>query len=813
MEIMRDVRYGIRVLLKSSGTTLVMLLILGLGIGANTAIFSFVDALYLKALPVERPDEVVKVFAKGKRAYGAGFSYPEYVSLRDHSTSFSSLAAETIVAQLHVVTESDARGASGAFVTANYFSVLGVKPLAGRFFRPDEDSVPDRDAVAVISAEMWKNRFGNYPAVIGRRITVNRVELQVIGVAPPEFHGMHVGNPEELWLPSMMLHLHGYGCTQQTECRVFGDLIGRLAPNHRRSDAEDELRRNAVWSASDWPKSERPRKIAAFPAIGIDPDSRGEFTAQMRLLMCVAAVLLLVSCANLAGLFLARSVVRGREVAVRLSIGASRARITRQLMTESLLLSLGGCAVGLGFSLWGRNVLAGFYNVDSEGFRHLYDLGLDWRVLVFSFGVAILTGVLFGLLPAIRATRRDLVTQLKERAGSPGTERRGWLRQALVSAQVALSLVLLVSAGLMVRSSRTLLRGTNFDPEHVALLRIRPELLHYTPQQNQVLFSRIPERLKTLPGVEAATFVRGGEGLMWNWENGREVQMNLPGAPSHTLEVRHQDIGVNFFGTLKIPLIEGRDFSERDDANAPLVVIVNSTLARQLWPNASAVGRTVAVNGRLAQVAGVAADMQPANSLEPPAPHLFLPFWQSDPTTEGDMRLALRVKADPNAALDEIRRAIHAIDPNIPIGEDMSMTEQMGTKYLAVRLLSSVISYCGIVALSLSAVGLFSVLTYYVRTRTHEIGVRMALGAQLRSVVQLIVSQGIKMSLTGVFAGLLLAFGATQMLAHSLYGVRRIDLLTFLTAALLLLTVALAASYLPARRAAQVDPVIALRQE
>jgi predicted permease len=618
-----------------------------------------------------------------------------------------------------------------------------------------------------------------------------------------------------MWMPLMMLHAAGYirSCPHDFDCSVIEGLIGRLAAGRSRRDAEDELSRIVVWSASDWPPTTRKRQLVTFPATGLDPDERKDYSIQMRLLMGVAAVLLLVSCANLAGLFLARSLARGKEIAVRLSIGASRRRVIRQLMTESLLLSLLSCGPGLAFSLWGRNALASFYNVDSEGFRHLFDLGIDWRVLIFSFGAAILTGLLFGVLPAVRSTRQDLVTQLKEGAGAAGSQSSGWLRQGFVTAQIALSLALLVSAGLLVRSSRELRQGTNFDPGRMAVLRVRTELLHYTPRQNEEFFHRIVETLNSLSTVEAVTFVRGGEGLIWNWQSGRELKVSLPGGEAMALQVKHHDIGLNFFSTLRIPLLAGRDFNEHDGPNAPLVAILNQTLADRLWPHSSTVGRSLVVKGQRVQVVGVAEDIQPANSIEPPAPYFFLPFWQSDPGKEGDLRLAVRVKADPFSALPEIRRAVRQIDPNIPIGEEMSMVEQIEAAYMPVMLSRSVMSYCGIIGLCLSAIGLFSVLTYFVRTRTREIGIRMALGAQIGSVVRLIVGQGLAMSLAGVGAGLVLAFEASRLLAAWLYGTRAFDIGTFLGAALLLLAVAVAASYLPAMRAAKVDPIIALRHE
>lgn len=816
MNILQDVRYGMRILTKSPGTTLVMVLILGVGIGATTAIFSFVNGIFLKPAAVSQPDRLVKVFAKGPHGgHEAGFSYPEYALLRDHNTSFASLAAETQLAQIHAVFADGTAEMRAGFVSSNYFSTLGVKPAIGRFFLPEEDAVPDRNPVAVISAELWRRRFNSDPSVIGRTITINRLAFDIVGVAAPQFSGIHAGDPQSLWMPLMMLHAARYfgNCPHAFDCAVIDDLVGRLTPGRTRRDLEDELSRITVWSASDWPQNAGRREIVTFPAVGVDPDSRADFTLQMQLLMSVAALLLLVSCANLAGLFFARSVSRSKEIAVRLSIGASRFRIARQLMTESLLLALLSCLVGLGLSIWARDALADFYTIDSEGFRHIFDLGIDRSVLLFSVGVTILTSLLFGLFPAVRASKQDLVTQLKQGAGAAGSQTSGWLRQSLVAAQVALSLVLLASAGLLVRSSQALLRGTNFDPESVAVLRVRPELLNYTPRQNEEFFSRLIERLTALPGVRGVTWVRGGEGLIWEWKSGRPVEVNRPGSPAEPFKVRHHDIGLNFFSTLKIPLVEGREFNEHDSPNSAPVAIVNQTLARQLWPGSSILGRNVIINNRPRQIVGVARDIQPQNSLTPPDPYVFLPFWQSDPGKEGDIRVAVRVQGDPDSALPAMRGAIQEIDPNLPVGEDMSMTKQMETQYMPVMLSRFVISCCGLIALCLTAIGLFSVLTYSVRTRTREIGVRMALGAQIGAVLRMVVREGLTTSLVGIGVGVIFALATTRLLAAWLYGLRALDFLVFLAASTLLLLVAAAASYLPARDAASVDPMIALRQE
>lgn len=513
--LLQDVGYGIRILGKTPGATLTILVLLAVGIGANTAIFSFVDALYLKPLPVTQPEQVVGIYAKGHVSYNAGFSYPEYISLRDHNSSFSSLAADSVVAQLHLLIQGDAKEERGAFVTANYFPVLGVRPLLGRFFLPDEDRAPDRNPVVVIGYELWKSQFAADPAALGREFLVNGTAFKIVGVAPPGFRGFHPGNPEELWMPTMMLRAAGYLFSPETfNGTIFDELIGRLAPGISRTAAQDELKRIVVWSATDWPASEGTREIFALSATGVSPDEKVDLRPQMQLIMASAAGLLLIACANLAGLFLARNVARQKEIAIRLSLGAGRARIARQLMTESLLLSWAGCVLGLPVSLWARNLLASYYTTDSEGFVHAYDLTLDWRVLLFSIALATATGLLFGLGPALRATHQDLIMQIK--GSGSGLEMRGRWRQILVAAQVAMSLVLLVSAGLLVRSSLALQRGTNFDPEHVSLIRIRPEMLHYGAAQNEALFRRVLQRLQSMPGTESVTLVRGGQGLVWN---------------------------------------------------------------------------------------------------------------------------------------------------------------------------------------------------------------------------------------------------------------------------------------------------------
>ncbi|HKF04774.1 MAG TPA: ABC transporter permease [Candidatus Sulfotelmatobacter sp.] len=814
--LLQDLRYSVRQIRKSPGFAAIAILTVALGIGSNAAIFSFVDALYLKSLPVSHPEQLVHIYAKGPSGhYGAGFSYPEFEQLRDHHGSFSSLAVETQVAQLHLVSGGDSQEIRGEFVSGNYFSLLGVQPALGRSFLPEEDTVRNRDAVAVISDRLWKAHFNQY-AVLGREIQINGVALKVIGVAPPEFYGDFTGRPVEVWIPAMMYGSIGSGCDNGSyNCSLFDTMLGRLAADQTPMQAQAEISSEMVWSASDWPDRPSRRQAVLAAASGESPYDQANHVGQMQMLMSVTASLLLIACANLAGLLLARGVTRRREISIRLAIGAGRARVIRQLLTESLFLSCLGGAGGLVVSVVAKQLLSGFYSADSEGFHHLYDVSFDWRVLLYSIALTLVTGALFGLLPAIRASRQDLVTELKD-GGSASPQTKGWLRQALVIGQLALSMVLVICSGLLVRSALQVRRGTNFDPEHTVVLRLRPELLKYTQTQTESLLRRVDQQLRGMAGIESVAFMEGGEGLVWDWESGRNAYVSLSAQPQDRrigLEVHKQDVSQHFFRTLRVPLLQGREISEQDRPGSRLVAVVNQTLAQRLWPDQSAVGQTLFINAQPFQVVGVAANVQPRNSTHSTEPHLYLSYWQSNATLEGDIRFAVRVAGDLAPALREIRRAVQSIDPVVPVGEDMSLSEQVGLQYMPVVLAQNVMLFCGVLALCLSAMGLYSIVAFAVRTRTREFGIRMALGARRKDVLRLVVTQGTKLALVGVAIGAIAALLSTRLLASLLFGVRATDPVTYFCATILLFIAGLTACYLPARKATSVDPVQALHSE
>jgi predicted permease len=813
--LFQDLCYALRQVKKSPGFTAVAILTLAVGIGANTAIFGLVDALYLKPLAVPESDRLVRIYAKGPSGhYGAGFSYPEFARLRDLNSSFTALSVETQIAQLHMVAGGDSEEIRGELVSGNYFSILRVEPALGRTFSPEEDTVPNRDAVAVISDRLWKAHFNRDPAVLGREININGVGLKVIGIAPPEFAGDFTGRPTEIWIPAMMYGAVGHRCDDGSyDCSLFDAMIGRLAKGQTPVTAQAEVRSRIVWSATDWPQAPSRRQVALTSASGESPDDYADHIGQMRMLLSATAALLLIACVNLAGLLLARGVTRRREIAVRLSIGARRSRVIRQLLTESLLLaSLGGTA-GLAFSLGARQILSRFYATDSEGFQHFYDLSLDWRVLAYSIGLALITGALFGLVPAIRASRLDLVTELKD-GGMSAQHTRGWLCHGLVIGQLAISMVLLICSGLLVRSALEIRRGTNFDPEHTIVLRLRPELTKYTQPQTEAVVRRVDQLLSAAPGIQSVAFMEGGEGLVWDWQSGREARVSLlqqSQTENAGLAVHKQDVGQNFFRTLKVPLLQGREFGAQDVPQSPRVAIVNEALARRLWSVDTAVGSTLFIDAQPFRVVGVSADVQPQNSIHDPEPHLYLSYWQSNATREGDIRFAIRVAGDSAVALRAIRRVVQSVDPKVPIGEDMSMSEQLNLEYMPVLLTENVMCFCGLLAVCLSAMGLYSILAFAVRTRTRELGIRIALGACKEDVLRLVVGQGAKLALVGVVTGTIAALVSTRLLASLLFGVKKTDPVTYTCATLLLVLVALGACYLPARRATGVDPVQALR--
>src|SRR5262245_852923 len=808
--LLQDLRYSLRLLRKNPGFTAAAVLSLALGIGANLTIFSFVDAFFLRPIPAREPERLVTVEARRNGRWNAYYAYPAYVHFRNHSNSFEALATHYSTAPLNLVINGDARMANGAVVSANYFSMLGIQPLLGRFFLPEEDAVPDRNPVVVISYRMWQDHFGGDPAVLGKELSLNGAACQIVGVAPEYFPGVLAGFPNEFWLPTMMLHLGYRGCDALTNalCKPL-QLLGRLAPGRTLAEAEAELNLLARQLAATFP-TEQGRVISLRPALGVRMIEREAYAYHMQLLMTVTGLLLLIACANVAGLMMVRGAARRKEIAVRLCIGAGRGRLIRQFLTESLSLAFAGGGLGLVLSRWARDLLATFYNT-SNGVR--YDLSLGSRSLVYALALALFTGLLSGLLPAFQVTRHDLTRALKD-DGASQRPRRQRLRSALVIGQVALSLALLVAAGLLVRSESHIREGSNFDPQHVAAIRLRPGLLNYSPEQAQAFTREVARRLEATPGVESVSL---GSGTGLAWLSGGEVRVRLPEQAEQRAEeqlrVEYQEIAPNFYKTLKIPLLGGREFNEGDRPGAPRAAVINETLARRLWPDGAAVERTLLLNDQPYQIVGVSKDAQLYNAFDGPQPFLHLPYWQNNIRPQRDARLLIRVAGDTETMLPSLRRVIASVDPQVPLDEVMPLTRQINTVFKAVMLTSAVLTWAGALAFFLSMLGLYGVLAFAVGARTREIGIRMALGAERRDVLRLVITQGLRLALAGVGIGLLAAYAATRLMKTLLYGVSPTDAPTFIGIASSLMVVALLACWIPARRATKVDPMIALRRD
>ncbi|HTG18011.1 MAG TPA: ABC transporter permease [Blastocatellia bacterium] len=808
----QDLRYGTRMLIKQPGFTLIAVLTLALGIGANLTIFSFVDTMFLRPLPAREPERLVNVEATRNGRWSDGHAYPTYVHYRDHCQSFEALVAHYSTAPVNIVADGDSRVTNGAVVSANYFSVLGIQPRLGRFFLPEEDSVPDRDPVVVISHTMWDGRFGGDPAVLGKELVLNGSACKIIGVTPPGFQGVLAGFPNEFWIPTMMLRLGYRWCDAiaEVDCRPLS-LLGRLAPGRTLADAQAELSVLSDQLAATSP-AQQGRGVLLKPALGVRFDEREGYRYQMQLLMAVTGLLLLIACANVASLLLVRGAARRKEIAIRLCIGAGRPRLVRQFLTESLLIAFAGGGLGLLISLWAKDLLVSFYTTTSSSMQRYYDLSLSPRGLVYALALTLFTGLLFGLLPALQATRQDPLRDLKEGISPSPHQHR--LRGALVVGQVALSLSLLVVAGLLVRSESHVRDGANFDPQHVAALRLRPALMSYNLEKAQAFTREAVGRLEALPGVQSVSLATGG-GLAWR--SGGKVGLRLPEEPRRTaeeqLQVDYQEIAPRFCETLKIPLLEGREFNDGDRPGAPRVTVINETLARRLWPEGSALGGALMVRDQPYQVVGVSKDAQLLNALEPPQPFLYLAYLQNTTRTQIDARLVVRLAGDPQAMLPLLRRTIVTLDPNVPISEDVPLTQQVNAVYMPVLLTSAGLTSAGLVALFLSMLGLYGVLAFAVSQRTREIGIRMALGAERLDVLRLVVTQGLRLAFAGVGIGLLASYAATRLVKSLLYGVSATDPMTFLLIAGLLSLVALLACWLPARRATKVDPMVALRYE
>jgi putative ABC transport system permease protein len=817
-DLARDLRYGVRAFRRNPGFSMVATLTLSLGIAATVTVYSFVDAIYWRPLPVSSSDALVRVYVApasgeaGRAGLERSLGYAGYATIRDRVPAFDHVVAHYSTAPLYVSAGNTSFEVQGAVVSASYFPALGLRPSLGRFFTAAEDAVPDRDFVAVIGYGLWQSRFGGDTGVIGQTISVNGRTFAIVGVGPRDFASViPTSTVNELWIPAMMLHVGYRWCDGfQPSCSVM-DVIARLAPGATVEQARAQLAPFAIHLAALAEPTDSLQPLAVVPALGVSPAQRRSMTSLAQLLSAIGIMLLMIACANVAGLLVARGLARQVEIGVRMSLGAGRWRIVRQLLAESLVIAVAGGVVGVGLSVLLGRALAGFFTTDSEGYVHVFEISPNVRVVAFATGLSVATAILLGLVPALDTVRAGATSRLRGRGGSAAGVRT---RTLLVTMQTAVCLMLLVGAGLLVRSFGRVTSQQNLNSSHVAVFRLRPRLAGYDAPRAQEFLHRVVPALASLPEVKSVAFARG-VGLAWD-ATGR-LQLSLPGEivtkdkPPRPL-VGYHEVSPGFFRTLEVPLAAGREFTDRDVPDAPHVAIVNESLARQLGRE-SVVGRTVLLEGKPFQVVGIVGDYRAHTALEPSPPMAFVPFWQNDFGPQIDARFAIRVQGDAAAALPAIRRAIAAVDPVVPMTESMAMTSQVAGHFADVNLGAQVMIAAAAFALFLSGIGLYGVVAFVVQGRTREVGIRIAVGAEPRSVTGLFVRQGMRPMAMGSIAGVVGSLLLAKPVSHWLYGVSPTDVGAYATAMVAVGVVAVVASYLPARRAARIDPVSALRSE
>ena len=817
--MLKDIQYGVRVLAKNPGVSLVAVITLALGIGANTAIFSGVSAFLLRPLPVPRAEELVRPVEMAEdRGLADEMSYPDFLDYRSQSTSFTGLAAEDMVPAA-IDSENQSDVVWGQVVSANYFDVVQVKPILGRTFSADEDKTTGGSAMVVLGHSLWQRRFGADQNIVGKTVRLNDRQYQVIGVTPDGFVGTKFALVLDFWTPMTMVEdLRRAPKLLEERGSHWMNVIGRLKPGVSLAQASAELSAIAKRMNEAYP-DDRSKDTQAKVMTEIEGrfgELGGVFKSGGAIAMAIVGLILLIACANVANLMLARAAARRKEIGIRLALGANRVRLIRQLLTESLLLSLSGGALGLLLALWVTRLMDGFvpileYNIIKNFFA------LDSRALWFTLVVSLATGVIFGLVPAWQASNPDVVPVLKGLSEAAHRRRfaRFSLRNGLVVAQVALSLMVLVCGALFIKSFRQAqTMDPGFNNPNGLIVSLNPQLVGYDDDQARNFYRQLVEHTRNLPGVDAAglaLLVPLGDSSNSNGPILKEGETLERGSAGRVIMTNI--IGPGYFKTMQIPFVEGRDFDERDQPKSPKVVIINQRMAEMLWPRESAVGKRIFIGTTSRdprEVVGVVKTGMYRALAEDPKPFYYYPVTQVRPSR---MSLIVRSSIEPRGLVGAIRGLVQNLDRRVPINAVKTMSEHMTYALWAPNMAASFSLAFGVLAVLLSAVGLYSVMAYVVSQRTREVGIRMALGANRTHVLKMITKQGMWLAGVGVAIGVLLALALVRVLSSVLIGVSGYDLGIFIAVPALLVLVALLACYLPARRATKVNPLVALRYE
>jgi predicted permease len=824
--LFQDIRYGLRILGRTPAISCVAVLSLALGIGANTAIFSLIDTVMLRMLPVHRPEELVQVQRVNPARGGdidPSFTNPLWEQVREHQDVFSAAFAWS-QEQFDLAQGGTVQNVKGIFVSGGYFSALGVRTVAGQLFTTADDQ-RGCPALAVLSYGFWQDHFGGAESTIGSALSLNNQRFQVIGVSSPGFYGVEVGSKFDVAIPICTANVFdGKDSRLDRRSHWWLNIMGRVKPGisqdqlkARLSVLSPQVFGGAVpdWSAADQ-QNFRQRVLLSVPAAAGTSDLRQQFKRPLAILMGVVGLVLLIACANIASLMLARASARHKEIAVRQALGASRARLIRQLLTECVLLSTAGALFGVLFARWGTSLLVRFISTGNSSV--FLDLSLDWRILSFTAGAAVFTGLLFGVLPAFRSTRVSLTSAMKG-SQAVDTESRAKFRPGkwIVASQLALSLVLLVASGLFLRSLVKLVTmDAGFDRNNVLIVRTNLHNARVAPERQPAVFDEVETRLRSLPGVISAgrSVMTPVSNYVWN----SNLEVDTPNAPTGQAALAFFNfVSPGYLGTVRTPLLAGRNFNDGDTKAAPRVAVVNETLERRFFPNGDALGkyfRVRAEQGKSAppiQIVGLTKDAKYESLREEAHPTAYFPVAQLPEDAEEQV-FELRTAARPSALVPSVQEAVASVSKTIPL-EFHTLAEQVDDSLVQERLLATLSAFFGGLALLLAMIGLYGALSYLVSQRQAEFGIRMALGSPQRSILRLVMRDVAIVLAGGTAVGVCLSFAVLRVLQKMLFDLSPYDTFTFIAAIGVLSAVALVAGYVPARRAMRVDPMVALRYE
>jgi len=812
--IWQDVRYSLRIIAKAPGFAAIAILTLALGIGANTTIFSWINSTLLNPVPgLTNPSEVVSLTVGKQWNNPLGFPYPDIEAMRDGQKSFTGIAV-CMFSTVSLTGKGKPDRVWGMVASANYFDVLGVRPLLGRGFLPAEDEKPGGAPVAVISYRLWQTRFGANSEVVGKIIELNQHLYTIVGVTPAEFQGSQTGVRTDIYLPLMM----------EAQVMPGGDLLhdhdnfwllafGRLKPGIQASQAQEEMTLRMKQQAKSYPEQHKGKDSVSVYPLWRNPFGLNQFfSILLPALMMIAGLVLLLACTNVANLMLVRSVGRRREIAIRMSLGASRWRLVRQLLVESLMLALAGGLVALLITFWTSGTMMKFLPVTPDIPLSL-TIAADRTVLIATLVISMITGVIFGILPALRSSKEAPFAVLKEDSGSAsGGLRKVRLASGLVVAQISLSLLLLVCAGLFIRSvMRAQEINPGFNPHNILIASYDLFSAGYSKETGIEFDRQLLAKLQAMPGVESAALSERVPLAFYRSSTSVKPEGYVSRA-NENMETQFDVVTPNYFRTMQFPIVKGRDFTAEDTRSSQRVAIVSEAFVNHFWPHQEALGKQFdsdLTNERFT-VVGVSRDIKVSGLTEEPMPFVYLPVYQ---VYRAGMIINVRALGDPLAFSKSVEKTVHDLNADLVVYDVTTVEEREHFSSFGQRIAGTFVGAFGLLALVLAGVGIYGVTAYTTRQRTREIGIRMALGASKQDVLRLVLSHGVRLMLIGVGVGLALSFAVTRFLASLLLGITSTDAITFSFVAILLCTVALFACFLPARRAMRVDPMVALRYE